>query len=260
MKITRLVVLAAALILAISVAASASGRYKLTLLNNSAYYPSYTGTIWTSMYQSKNVSIGPVYIQVYDTVMKTTTNASMLCVDLLGEINWGTTWDADIAIGTPTTVVNDSAWDRVVYMVQHNSDVLLDTKTNDDTSAMKIDKAALQVAVWETIRDGNSWNITKGTGMGGFALGDVKKNGVYADKTGIVNQALAYYNDADANATQGAGSTHGYYLAVDPNKQDLIFFDPGYSPPPPVPEVPTMLLGSIGLTMIGVIRRKVAKH
>ncbi|MCE5324504.1 hypothetical protein LLG46_14480 [bacterium] len=257
MKISRLILLAAALILAISVAATASGRYQLTLVNNSNYYPSYNGTIWTSLAQSQNVAIGPVYIQIYDTVMNTTTNTNMLCIDLSGTINWGTTWEADIVTGTPTTVINSTAWDRVVYMVQHNTE-WTDTKTSDDSPTLKIQKSAIQVAVWEAISDG-TWDINRDLGMGNFALGNISGDYSGAIRSSIASTAQGYYDDAVANAVDGYGSTHSYYLAVCSSKQDLIFFVPNYSPPD-VPEVPTMLLGSIGLTMIGIIRRKVTKH
>lgn len=250
-------ILAAALILAISVAASASGQYQLTLVNNSNYYPSYNGTIWTSLTKSMNVAIGPVYIKIYDTSTNTSTYTNMLCVDLMGTINWGQTWSADIATGTPTTVIDSTAWDRVVYMVQHNTE-WTDTKTSDDSPTLKIQKSAIQVAVWEAITD-PAWNITKGTGMGNFALGSISGDYSGTIRSNIATAAKNYYDDAVANAISGYGSTHAYYLAVDPQKQDLVFFVPNYTPPP-VPEVPTMLLGSIGLTMIGVIRRRVTNH
>ena len=259
MKVTRLVVIALALILIVSAAASASGRYQLKLVNNSIYYPSYNGTIWSSPTSSTGVAIGPVYIEIYDTVEKVTTHCNMLCIDLLGTINWGQTWSADIAYGTPTTVIDSTAWDRVVYMAQHNTS-WTNTISVDDSPTMKIEKSAMQVAVWETIRDGDSWNLTKDANMGSFALGSIWGDYSGTIKSQIASQAYSYYSDAVTNAYDGYGSTHGYYLAVDSARQDLLFFTTDFTPPPPVPEVPTMLLGSMGLTLIGIARRKITKH
>ncbi|MCE5313673.1 MAG: hypothetical protein ABFD49_01225 [Armatimonadota bacterium] len=256
MKVTRLAILAVALLLAISVAASATGRYELTLLNNSQYYPSYNGTIWTSQYQSKSVAIGPVYIQVYDTITEAISYTNMLCIDLNGTINWGTTWTADYVTGMPTTVVNSTAWDRVIYMTQNHQEWRDEGSANDST-ALKQQKSAMQVAVWETITDGSSWNIDKSFSMGGFALGNISGDYTGSIRTGIETYAESYYNDALANATAGYGSNYGYYLADDASRQDLMFFVPNYGPP--VPEVPTMLLGSLGLTLIGAIKRKIGK-
>lgn len=259
MKITRLAICALVLILALSAAVLADGRYQLTLVNNSQYYPSYNGTIWSSLYSSKDVAIGPVYIRIYDTLMQTTTSCNMLCVDLLGTISWNQTWSADIAYGTPTTVIDSTAWDRVVYMAQHNTS-WTNTVSTDDTLTMKIEKAAMQIAVWETIRDGDSWDINKDANMGNFALGSIWGDYSGTIKSQIAAKAYSYYTDAVANAYDGYGSTHGYYLAVNTATQDLLFFTTDFTPPPPVPEVPTMLLGSMGLTLIGIARRKFKRH
>ncbi|MHB9037821.1 MAG: hypothetical protein ACYC64_14275 [Armatimonadota bacterium] len=264
MKITKIAVLAVVLLLTISVAASATGRYQLKLLNNSAYYPPYNGTIWTSSSHSEGVAIGPVYIQIYDTLSHTTSYTNMLCVDLLGTINWNQTWYADIAYGTPTTVLNSTAWDRAVYMAQNHTEWTT-LGTTGNSAELKKQKSAMQVAVWETIRDGDNWNINHVAGMGGFALGNIWGDDTSGTiRSGIAATAKGYYDDAVAHATADYGASHGYYLADSADTQDLMFFVPNYGPPPSgdtptVPEVPSMLLGSVGLTLIGAIRRKISK-
>jgi hypothetical protein len=224
------------------------GDFYLTLLKQNV--PTTTGTIYSGPGQAHpGTVIGPVYINVLDVANQASIQQYMLCVDLLGTINWGPdySWYANKAYGPPSSSVSMYTWNRVVYMANHYDSWFYG-------GASTVQKAAMQIAVWETLRDGANWNLDIYSDFGGFGLDGFSG----ADKAEVVNLAWLYHKEAyEATLLDTYAANQPFFLATRPDRQDMLFLIPNY--PPPVPEVPTMVLGSAGLATIGVIRRKVSK-
>jgi hypothetical protein len=263
MRNTRLTVLAACLILAACVSASATAPgYQLILRNP---MPAATGSIWTTgMSGYESCYIGPITLEVrklnestgaYDFL----TYQRSLCVDILGTITANATWYADLATDVPNGVLGATAaarsanWDRVVWIAQQNPGW---TYTEGPEAFNAVSNAGLQVAVWEVLRDGGNFNLTSGA----FKLGSTSAG------TSIATSAQQFFADS-SDFTLGYANGHMYFEAgnwdANGNKlsgygQDQLFFisEPNV---PPVPEFPVAILGPLGLMVIGTLRRRFAK-
>lgn len=220
-----------------------SADYKLTLRGP---LPSVTGKVWLdgpNVWQ--NVYIGPVYIDIYDVATKETVRQRMLCVDLLGQITLNQTWDANLTTGRPSGVVSDHAWDTAVYMAQNNSGWAVGGWPSGDQATQD---AAIQVAVWEVIRDDATFNLDTGS----FRLGSTLSG---ASRAAVASTALGYFTSA--NAPAGYAASHPWYEAVS-SGQDMLFFVPEPQTPV-VPEVPAAALAPAGLALVGLLRRRLAR-
>ncbi len=263
MRNTRLTVLAACLILAICVSANATAPgYQLILRNP---MPAATGYVWTTgMSGFENCYLGPVTLEVRK--LNESTGAydflcyqRSLCVDLLGTITTNCTWYADLSTNLPNGVLgaNDAdkaaSWDRAVWIAQTNPGW---TYTEGSEAFNAVQNAGLQVAVWEALRDGGSFDLTGGN----FKLGSTSGG------TSIATAAEQFFTDS-SDFTLGYADGHPYFQAgnwdADGNKlsgcgQDQLFFI-SETNVPTVPEFPVPILCPLGLMLVGAIRRRFAK-
>ncbi len=259
MRMTRVVLLCGALLVALCAMASAAGQYKLTLLNNPALYPypTYNANIQyrdsANVLHSEAVALGPVWIKVLNTSTNDAYYSRMLCVDIQGTINWGQTWDADLAYDTPDHVAGVEAWSRAVYIAKNATGgawALGGATTG-------VQDAAIQTAIWEVIQDDpdlSSWNL----GADRFSLSSIWGDSSGNIKSQIASTAYGYFSDAFNNAGSSYGNGYAYFKTVDPALQDLIYFVPPTPPqlPPPVPEFPAVALGPLGCGIVAMLRRR----
>ncbi len=263
LRTTRLIVCALLIVVAVCASAYATPQYQLILRSP---MPEATGQIWTAgMSGYESCYIGAVKLEVrklndvtgqYDFLAYQRT----LCVDILGTITANCTWYADIVTGIPNSVLGaDEAeksanWDRVVWMAQKNPGWSVASGT-DPVPFGAVDNAGIQLAVWEVMRDGTTWDLNSG---------NFKAKSFSA--SGISESAYGFFTASDG-FTLGYGTNHGYFEATnwdeDGNKlpgsgQDQLFFIPEYTRPP-VPEIPAAMLCPLGLLAIGAIRRRFAK-
>jgi hypothetical protein len=263
MRNMRLTVLAACLVLAACVSANATAPgYQLTLRNP---MPAATGYIWTTgMSGYENCYIGPITLEVRK--LNESTGAydflgyqRSLCVDLLGTITTNSTWYANLATDVPNGVLGADAaakaanWDRVVWIAQSNPGW---TYTEGPEAFNAVSNAGLQVAVWEALRDGSSFNLTGGN----FKLGSTSAG------TSIATAAQQFFANS-SDFTLGFANGHLYFEAgnwdANGNKlagcgQDQLFFITQPNTPT-VPEFPVPILCPLGLMIIGTIKRRFAK-
>lgn len=265
MRRTRLLVISAILIIAACASAYATPGYQLILRNP---MPAVTGYIWTTgMSGFENCYIGPVTLEVRQ--LNATTGAydllgyqRTLCVDVLGTIANNCVWYADAASGVPNAVMGADAaarsanWDRIVWTAQNNPGWTLASGTGAFNA---VQNAGIQTAVWEMLRDGSNFNLSSGN----FKLGSTSVGAQ------VASSAQAFF-DSSSGYTPGYAANATYYKATnwtaDGKKitgqygQDQLFFIPDYHQPgPDVPEIPTALLGPLGLIAVGFLRRKFAR-
>lgn len=233
--------LIAVLVVACITSAAWGADYKLTMRGP---LPSVTGKVWLDgpdVWQ--NVYIGPVWIDVLNIATNELYTQRMLCVDLLGQIKLNQTWYANLATGVPSGVVNAHAWDMAVWMAQNNPGWAMGWPSG----SAAVQDAAIQIAIWEVIRDDTNWNL----GAGSFKLYSSISG---ASRTDVANMAKAFFDAA--NPPTGYAADHPWFDAIG-SGQDLVFFIPERSEV--VPEIPAALLAPMGLGIIAAVRRKLAK-
>lgn len=231
-----------AILAAVLTGSVAAADYKLTLRSP---LPTVTGKIWLdgpNVWQ--NVYIGPVWVEVFNVSSSETTLQRMLCVDLLGQITLNQQWDAILRTGRPSGVVSDHAWDTAVWMAQKNTGW---ATGGWPSGSQAVQDAAIQVAVWEVIRDDTAWNLDAGS----FRLGSSLSG---ADRNQVASTALAFYNAAAAPA--GYASDHPWFDSVN-SGQDMVFFIPETQTV--IPEASAGMLAPLGIAAIGLVRRKLGR-
>lgn len=195
-----------------------------------------------------NVWVGTIKVKLSNDDKATWGSMQqMLCVDLAGRVPQSAPdnpWAVTLMTGyKPAGVVSNMAWDKVTKLVDSYLPSVISASSNADA-------ARLQALVWEIMRD-DPTNLSAITGGSTSQTDAFRLAGTPSWATDATAQQM--FNVAEG-AEQGYGSGHQWYLANNDNFQDLVFYMP--VPSNAVPEVPTAVLAPLGLTLIGLIRRK----
>lgn len=138
------------------------------------------------------------------------------------------------------TVLNQESWGRTTYLFSQYAPAI-GAMTNQQ-------RAAFQLAIWEVMSgDGG---VGGGIWDSGLFTAQNVTGGLKDDADGYVKAAFAgswSLSQADKALYFTGVMVNGEY------KQDFLVYAP------PVPEIPAVLLGPLGLAALGVLRRKLAK-
>jgi hypothetical protein len=205
-----------------------------------------------------NVYVGPVWLNVLDGTTRTTQR--MLCVDLLGEIRDGQTWNVTKQFGPgalPTGLNGDvDAWDKIAWMTKFSApgwDAAVPTET-PGIADNGVRDAALQASIWEVIQDNHTHDLT------GFDLSNgnfVLQDALLRSQIGNAITSGAFRLPTTADNYSGSGAGQPWYEANTTGQDMVYFFVDGTSQGgPQVPEFPVSALAPIGLAVVGLVRRK----
>jgi len=165
-------------------------------------------------------------------------------------------WTADgLPLGTPGrdngTVLSQDAWDHTTYLFNQFQDKI--------GNMTPVQKAAFQLATWEVMSgdgssSGGNWGAGKftATNVTGTVAGTVKWEAnkyVAAAYTGFGS-----WTGSQSLYFSGAFKSGGGNVAY----QDYLVYAPAADPNLPIPEIPAMMLGPLGLVALGALRRKLA--
>ena len=243
MKITALLASACALIGCLC--APSLGANSTLRLTDYADYDAYISYMGRYGRVTQSVPVGPLTIKVDGSCI----GQKMLCVDLHSTVSNGDRWIAELTSSVPQQTTS-AIWDKVVYIAMANNGWSNGTFTEKQS-------AAVQVAIWELIEDNGTFDLTSGNfrleSNSGSCWDWFHKGDQDADS--VANLAKGYFDAA--NPTVGYASSYKWYNALrgvdcHDGYQDMIYYQKLTTTA--VPEVPTALPLSLGLTMLGALK------